>query len=77
MFNFLSPLTVLAPSPQKSGVNPQKALEKDWSLTWLALSLVPESLVLGGAQYWFQYAAGKFNWTAEMVSMSLNEVERF
>ena len=71
MFSFLSPLTVLAPLPQKGGVNPQKALQKDWSLTWLALSLAPESLVFGGMQYWFQYAAGKFDWTAEMVGMPL------
>ena len=77
LFSFLSPLTVLAPLPRKGGVNPQKALEKDWSLTWLALSLAPESLVFGGSQFWFQYAAGKFNWTAEMVSVSLNEMERF
>ena len=71
MFSFLSPLTVLAPLPQKGGVNPQKALKKDWSLTWLALSWVPESFVIGSMQYWFQYAAGQFKWTAEMVGMPL------
>ena len=73
MFGFLSPLTLLAPLPQKRGDNSQKAPEKDWSLTWLALSLAPESLVLGGMQYWYQYAVGKFNWTAEMVGMPLKQ----
>jgi hypothetical protein len=71
MFSFLGPLTVLAPLPQKGGVNPQKALKKDWSLTWLALSLAPESLVIGSMQYWFQYVIGKFNWSAEMVWYAL------
>ena len=63
MFSFLSPLTVLAPLSQTS-------LKKDWSLTWLALSLAPQSLAIGSMHYWFQYAAGKFNWTAEMVGIS-------
>ncbi|KAI0248117.1 major facilitator superfamily domain-containing protein [Lactifluus subvellereus] len=67
IFGFLSPLAVLAPVAHKEGVTPQKALKKDWSLTWLALSYAPDSLVLGGMQYWFQYAAGKFNWTGEIV----------
>ena len=71
MFSFFSPLTLLAPLPQNRGDNSQKASEKDWSLTWLALSLAPESLVLGGMQYWYQYAVGKFNWSAEMVGMPL------
>ena len=71
MFSFLGPLTVLAPLPLKGGVNPQKALKKDWSLTWLALSSAPESLVIGSMQYWFQYVAGRFNWTAEMVGLLL------
>jgi hypothetical protein len=71
MFSFLGPLAVLAPLPQKGGVNPQKALKKDWSLTWLALSLAPESLVIGSMQYWFQYLIGKFNWSAEMVGTPL------
>jgi hypothetical protein len=64
VFNFLSPLAVLAPLSQKS-------LKKDWSLTWLALSLAPQSLAVGSMQYWFQYAAGKFNWSAEMVGTPL------
>jgi hypothetical protein len=74
VFSFLGPLSVLAPLrvPTKAGVNPQEALKKDWSLTWLALSLVPESLLIGGMQYWLQYAAGKFYWSAEMVGMPLN-----
>ena len=63
MFSFLSPLTVLAPLSQTS-------LKKDWSLTWLALSLAPQSLAIGSMHYWFQYTAGKFNWTAEMVGIS-------
>jgi len=67
MFSFLSPLAVFAPLPQKGGVSPQNALKKDWSLTWLALSFAPESLVVGGVQYWLQYAIGKFNWSAEIV----------
>jgi hypothetical protein len=71
MFGFLGPLAVLAPHPQKGGVNPQKALKKDWSLTWLALSLAPESLVFGSIQYWFQYLIGKFNWSTETVGMPL------
>lgn len=72
IFSFLSPLSVLAPLPTKGSVNPQEVLKKDWSLTWLALSLAPESLLIGGVQYWLQYAAGKFHWNAEMVSMPLN-----
>jgi hypothetical protein len=72
IFSFLGPLSVLAPLPTKGGVNPQEALKKDWSLTWLALSLAPESLLIGGMQYWLQYAAGKFYWSAEMVGMPLN-----
>ncbi len=71
IFSFLSPLSVLAPLPPKAGVNPQKVLLKDWYLTWLALSLAPESLLIGGMQYWLQYAVGKFYWSAEMVSMTL------
>jgi hypothetical protein len=73
VFNFLAPLAVLAPLPQKGSVTPQRALKKDWSLTWLALSFAPESLVFGGMQYWLQYAAGKFNWTGEIVSATRNE----
>jgi hypothetical protein len=72
IFSFLGPLSVLAPLPTKGGVNPQGALKKDWSLTWLALSLAPESLLIGGMQYWLQYAAGEFYWSAEMVGMPLN-----
>ena len=68
---FLAPLTVFAPVAQKDGVTPQKFLKKDWSLTWLALSFAPDSLVGGGIQYLFQYAAGKYNWTAEMVRFPL------
>jgi hypothetical protein len=73
LFSFLSPLSVLAPLSTKGGINPQEALKKDWSLTWLALSLAPESLLIGGMQFWLQYAAGKFNWSAEMVGMVLNQ----
>jgi hypothetical protein len=69
--NFFAPLTVFAPVTQKDGVTPQKFLKKDWSLTWLALSFAPDSLVAGGIQYWFQYAAGKYNWTGEMVRLPL------
>jgi hypothetical protein len=69
IFSFLGPLSVLAPLPPKGGVNPQKAFQKDWSLTWLALSLAPESLLVGGMQYWLQYAIGKFYWSAEMVGI--------
>ena len=72
IFSFLGPLSVLGPLPTKGGVNPREALKKDWSLTWLALSLAPESLLIGGMQYWLQYAAGKFYWSTEMVGMSLN-----
>ncbi|KAH9170171.1 major facilitator superfamily domain-containing protein [Lactarius sanguifluus] len=67
VFGFFAPLTVFAPVARKDGVTPQKFLKKDWSLTWLALSYAPDSLVVGGIQYWFQYAAGKFNWTGEMI----------
>ncbi|KAH8997654.1 major facilitator superfamily domain-containing protein, partial [Lactarius hatsudake] len=67
VFGFFAPLTVFAPVARKDGVTPQKFLKKDWSLTWLALSYAPDSLVFGGIQYWFQYAAGKFNWTGEMI----------
>jgi hypothetical protein len=72
IFSFLGPLSILAPLSTKGGVNPQEALKKDWSLTWLALSLAPESLLIGGIQYWLQYAAGKFYWSAEMVGVPLN-----
>lgn len=71
IFSFLGPLSVLAPLPPKGGVNLQEVLKKDWSLTWLTLSLAPESLLIGGMQYWLQYAAGKFYWSAEMVGMTL------
>ena len=71
IFSFLSPLAVLAPVTHKESVTPQKALKKDWSLTWLALSYAPDSLVLGGVQYSLQYAAGKFNWTGEIVRIHL------
>ena len=71
IFSFLSPLAVLAPVTHKESVTPQKALKKDWSLTWLALSLVPYSLVLGGGHYSLQYATGKFNWTGEIVRIHL------
>jgi len=67
MFSFLSPLAVLAPLQQEVGVSPQKALKKDWSLSWLALSFAPESLVIGSMAYLLQYAVGKFNWTAEIT----------
>ncbi|KAH9963743.1 major facilitator superfamily domain-containing protein [Russula dissimulans] len=67
VFGFLAPLKVLAPLPRVGSVSPQKTLEKDWSLTWVALSYAPESLLFGGAQYWLQYAAAEFNWTAEIV----------
>ncbi|KAH9060380.1 MFS general substrate transporter [Lactarius deliciosus] len=67
VFGFFAPLTVFAPVARKDGVTPQKFLKKDWSLTWLALSYAPDTLVVGGMQYWFQYAAGKFNWTGEMI----------
>lgn len=72
IFSFLGPLSILAPLTTEGGVNPQEALKKDWSLTWLALSLAPESLLIGGIQYWLQYAAGEFYWSAEMVGMPLN-----
>ncbi|KAH9062341.1 MFS general substrate transporter [Lactarius vividus] len=67
LFGFFAPLTVFAPVARKDGVTPQRLFKKDWSLTWLALSYAPDSLVFGGIQYWFQYAAGKFNWTGEMI----------
>jgi MFS family permease len=67
VFGFFAPLAVFAPVAQKDGVTPQKSLKKDWSLTWLALSYAPDTLVFGGMQYWFQYAAGRFNWTGEMM----------
>lgn len=69
VFGFFAPLTVFAPVAQKDGLTPQKLLKKDWSLTWLALSYAPDSLVLGGMQYWLQYAAGRFNFTGEMVCL--------
>lgn len=75
IFSFLGPLSVLAPIPLQGVVNPQVALKKDWSLTWLAFSLAPESLLIGGMQYWLQYAAGKFYWSAEMVGVALNLVQ--
>jgi hypothetical protein len=71
LFSFLSPLEVLAPLPQKGAASPQSALKKDWSLTWLAISFAPESLVMGGGQYSLQYAIGKFYWSAEMVGVPL------
>ncbi|KAH8985716.1 MFS general substrate transporter [Lactarius akahatsu] len=71
VFGFFAPLTVFAPVARKDGVTPQKSLKKDWSLTWLALSYAPDSLVFGGVQYWFQYAAGRFNWTGEMARLRL------
>lgn len=64
---FFAPLTVFAPVAHKGGVTPQKSLKKDWSLTWLAFSFAPDSLVMGGIQYSLQYAAGKYNWTGEMI----------
>ncbi|KAH9972213.1 major facilitator superfamily domain-containing protein [Russula compacta] len=66
IFSFLAPLVALAPQPRKWGasVSPQKAPNQDWSLTWLALSLAPESLVAGSLQYCLQYAIGKFSWSA-------------
>jgi hypothetical protein len=67
---FFAPLTVFAPVAHKGGVTPQKSLKKDWSLTWLAFSFAPDSLVMGGIQYSLQYAAGKYNWTGEMVRLS-------
>ena len=70
MFSFLSPLMVLTPLSQTS-------LKKDWSLTWLALSLAPRSLAIGSMHYWFQYAAGNFNWSTEMVGISWNKIDRF
>ncbi len=73
MFSFLSPLAVFAPLQQKGGVSPQKALKKDWSLLWLALSFAPESLVIGSMAYLLQYAVGKFNWTAEIVGVQLRQ----
>jgi len=73
-FNFLAPLAVLAPLPQKGSVSPQRALKKDWSLTWLALSFAPESLVFSSVQYWLQYAAGKFDWTGEIVGYYISFV---
>ena len=67
---FFAPLTVFAPvTQQKDGVTPQKSIKKDWSLTWLAFSFAPESLVLGGGLYSLQYAVGKYNWTGEMVRL--------
>lgn len=69
VFGFFAPLKVFAPVAQKDGVTPQKFLNKDWSLTWLALSYAPDSLAIGGMQFWFQYAAGRFNWTGEMVRL--------
>lgn len=77
MFSFLSPLVVFAPLSQKGGVSPQNALKKDWSLTWLALSFAPESLVVGSVQFWLQYAIGKFNWSAEIVRVPSRQVGRF
>ena len=62
--DFFAPLT-----QQKDGVMPQKSLKKDWSLTWLAFSFAPESIVLGGIQYLLLYAVGKFKWTGEMVRL--------
>ena len=68
--DFFAPLTVFAPvTQQKDGVTPQKSLKKDWSLTWLAFSFAPESIVLGGIQYSLLYAVGKFKWTGEMVRL--------
>ena len=68
--DFFAPLTVFAPvTQQKHGVTPQKSLKKDWSLTWLAFSFAPESLVFGGAQYSLLYAVGKYNFTGEMVRL--------
>jgi hypothetical protein len=66
---FFVPLTVFAPVTHKDGVTPQKSLKKDWSLTWLAFSFAPDSLVMGGIQYSLQYATGKYNWTGEMVRL--------
>jgi hypothetical protein len=74
MFSFLSPLAVFAPFPRKGDAPPQEDPQKDWSLTWLALSFAPESLILGGLQYTLQYAIGKFNWSTEIVRMLLKQL---
>jgi len=75
MFSFLSPLAVFVPFPRKGDAPPQEDPKKDWSLTWLALSFAPESLILGGLPYTLQYAVGKFNWSAEIVRMLLKQVQ--
>jgi hypothetical protein len=75
MFSFLSPLAVFAPRPQKVHVNPQETRKKkDWSLTWLALSFAPESLILGGLPFTLQYAVGQFGWSAEIVRAPFRQV---
>ena len=75
---FFAPLTVFAPvTQQKDGVTPQKSLKRDWSLTWLAFSIAPESLVFGGIQFSLVYAVGKYNWTGEMVRVPPSASDRF
>ncbi|KAI0260813.1 major facilitator superfamily domain-containing protein [Gloeopeniophorella convolvens] len=75
IFGFITPLAVFAPTaPEGGGATPQKAIKRDWSLTWMAFSYFPDSLILGGMQYWFQYASGKFGWTGEIVGYYISMI---
>ncbi|KAI0062299.1 hypothetical protein BV25DRAFT_1885581 [Artomyces pyxidatus] len=66
IFSFLSPLSVFAPMPVEKGTSPQKVGRMDWSLTFLALAYGPDTLLLGAAQYIFQFASASYGWNSEM-----------
>ncbi|KAI0054031.1 MFS general substrate transporter [Auriscalpium vulgare] len=73
-YAFLTPLSVFAPTRYEEGATPHKARKRDWSLFWLAAAFAPETMIIGIAQYSFQYASGTFGWNSEMLGYWLSIV---
>ncbi|TDL24842.1 MFS general substrate transporter [Rickenella mellea] len=72
LFGFLSPLTVFAPKSLDKDNAPGKRRAKDWSLTFLVLSLGFNILIMSSYSYKFQYAAATFGWSSEVMSYWLS-----
>ncbi|KAH7912214.1 MFS general substrate transporter [Hygrophoropsis aurantiaca] len=66
--SFLSPLTILLPARVEVKGNPLKRSKRDWSLLCVAASYGFAMTDQGSITYKFQYAAGTFGWSSEIVS---------
>ncbi|KAI0066006.1 MFS general substrate transporter [Artomyces pyxidatus] len=65
--SFLRPLLVFFPHRVENGDTPAKGRARNWSLTWLAMGFFLDTMIVGAAPYWLQYAAGTFGWDSVKV----------